>query len=218
MIWKIPSIEQIYNEYHKQTFFVEHKFYPKTVKSFKVLQNPAKVEYLKRFQQMIKRNRQALDWKLYIKAIAEVMNTRFDLKLLGTLAGTRIYRSYVKSLYMNKENQNQIYNEIIKSLTFLTSYLKENEITFNQYFNIDQNIIPLSLKHIYAGTISVYFYACINETKLYQLMNYSNDVFLEYFQMSKDEFFKNHILNKRQYIMKYPKIMSIIQKLEIILK
>lgn len=218
MIWQIPTIEEIYNEYHKQTFYYMNGVYPKTIKTFKALQNQNKVEYLKRFQQMIKRNRESLDWKLYIKAIASIMKNRFDLKILGSLAGTKLYRDYVKCLYQSKNSEEEIYNDIIKSLTFINEYIKYNQISFNQYFEIDKDIIPLSIKHIYSGTISLYFYACFSSDILAILLNYPDDIFQEYFQLNKYEFIQTYILNKRIEIMKYPKILKLIEKFEEIYK
>ena len=37
MNWKIPTIEEIYNEYHRATFFESNGVYPKTIKNFEKL-------------------------------------------------------------------------------------------------------------------------------------------------------------------------------------
>ena len=89
-MWTIPTIEEIYNEYHRQKFFQKNGIYPRPIKNFDSLNDPKKKEYLLRFQNMIKRNRNTVNWKLYILAIAEVTQGQFDLSLLGTLKGTKI--------------------------------------------------------------------------------------------------------------------------------
>ena len=54
MTWKIPTIEQVYNEYHKQTFFVRNGVYPKTIQNYETLyQDQRKVEQLKYFIEFI---------------------------------------------------------------------------------------------------------------------------------------------------------------------
>ena len=46
--WKIPTIEEIYNEYHKQTFFIRNGVYPKTIQNFTSLyEDERKVQQIK---------------------------------------------------------------------------------------------------------------------------------------------------------------------------
>lgn len=215
MIWKIPTVQQIYNEYHRQTFYYMNGVYPRSIKNFdKLYQNKQNVEYIQRFQNMLSRNRASVDWKLYIKAIASILKKRFDLKILGTFAGNKLYRDYIKCLFLQEENEQIIYENIINSLKFITTYLKENQITFKQYLTFDNITFPLALKHIYAGTISVYFYACFSENKLNSFFDYSQDIFLEYFQLSKQQFLNTYILSKRSKILTYQKILNFIKKIE----
>lgn len=100
MIYQIPSLEQIYNEYHKQTFFAMNGTYPKTIVNYdKFLKNQNAVELVKKFQNLLARNRDAIDWKLYIEALAQHFKTRFDLRYLSNLAGIKTYRSYVQNKF-----------------------------------------------------------------------------------------------------------------------
>jgi len=215
MTWKIPTIEQIYNEYHKQTFFVRNGVYPKTIQNYESLyQDQRKVEQLKYFVEFIKRNRASVDWKIYILALAKVLKSRYDLKYLGSFSGNKIYRDYVKSLYVQKDNIDDIYDEIIKSLIFLTNFLKESNLTFIDYFKEDEHIIPLALKHLYAGTISMYFYACFSQETLDKLFNYPDDVFQELFKLSKYEFLDTYIVSKRNTLLTNSKIQKLIIQLE----
>lgn len=214
MIWKIPSIEEIYNEYHRQTFFILNGIYPKPIKNFQSLYNDKiKMQYLLKFQEILKRNRALIDWKLYILSLAHVLKKRYDLKLLGSFGGNKIYRDYIKCLN-NNENVNEIYFKIIQSLQFLKEFLKENNLSFLDYLKEDENLIPLSLKHIYSGTISIYFYACFPQQVIGKWLNYSDDVFYELFDLPKYEFLQTYIVDKRYKILTSNKLKLLIEKLE----
>lgn len=214
--YKIPTIEEIYNEYHRQTFYAMNKVYPRPIKNFDtILKDNNKKEYLLKFQNMIKRNREAIDWKLYIYACASLLKNRFDLKILGSLAGNKLYRNFINYKMTEEQKAQDIFDEIIRSLKFLNLILVENDIDINQYFIEDMHIVPLSLRHIYAGTISIYFYAAINPSKIYSwFYNYTDDAFQELFHMNKQEFLDNIISVKRDFIIKFPKIREICDKLD----
>ena len=215
MNWQIPTIEEIYNEYHRQTFFMMNGVYPKTIKNFKSLyEDPIKIQYLLKFQEVLKRNRASIDWKLYILAIAKVMKNRFDLKLLGSFGGNKIYRDYIKSLYIKRNDEEEIYNTIVNNLQFLNGFLKENELTFLNYFNEDASVIPLALKHIYSGIISVYFYACFPQHVIAKWLNYPDDVYYELFNLPKYEFLQTYIISKRQDLLTSVRFKKLIEKLE----
>lgn len=213
-MWKIPTIEEVYNEYHKQTFYIRNGVYPRTIQDYSSLYaDKNKVEKLKKFIEVLKRNRASIDWKLYILALAKVFQVRYDLKYLGSFAGNKIYRDYIKSLTLI-DNETEIYNAIINSLSFLVPYLKESCMSFEEYFNETDNIIPLSLKHIYAGTISIYFYACFSKNTLYKWFHYPDDVFQELFQLSKTEFINTYILSHRDKILLNNKLNNLVLTLE----
>lgn len=190
--------------------------YPKTIVNYdKVYNNPSILEHLKKFQSLLARNREAINWKIYIYALAQNFKSRFDLRYLSNLSGIKIYRNYVQSKFEIIDNEEYIYNEIIRSLIFLNSYIKENDITFKDYFDLDRETIPVALKHLYAGTVSIYFYATFDPYKAgFELLDYPNDLFLEYFYMSKEEFMEKYIINKHKDILKYKKVKEIIEKIQ----
>jgi hypothetical protein len=215
-MWKIPGIEEIYNEYHKQTFFIRNGVYPRTIKNYDGLySDQRKVDYIKYFITFLQRNRESVDWKLYILALAKVLRNSFELKHLGRFGANKIYRDYVKSLQVEKNNSEEIYQEILNSITILSGYLKENELKWNEYLELDQPIIPVVLKHIYAGSVSLYFYACFPEHVLNKWFNYSDDCFQELFKLSKTEFLNIYIFSKRKTVLNNLKIQKLIEKLEI---
>jgi hypothetical protein len=214
-MFKVPTIEEIYNEYHRQTFYIRNGVYPKQIKSFENLYaDQKKVQFLKNFEAFLQRNKTSVDWKLYIKALALVFQSRFDLKYLGTMAGNKIYRDYIKAEQSAKDSPEEIYNAIIKSLQFLNSYLAESELTFPEYFEDNEKIIPDALNHIYAGTISVYLWACFPQNVLAKWFNYPDDIFYELFHLNKYEFLQTYIVEKRNQILSIQKIQDLIALLE----
>lgn len=214
-MWKVPSIEEIYNEFHKQTFFMRNGVYPKTIKNFDNLYtDERKINHLKYFVKFLERNRETVDWKLYIFALAKVLKNSFELKHLGKFAANKIYRDYISSLQIDKDNPEVIYNEIVNSLKVLSGYLKENELTWDNYLNLNDNIIPTVLKHIYAGSVSLYFYACFPLQVLNKWFNYPDDCFQELFKLNKNEFISIYFENKHNILLKNPRLVEIISKLE----
>ena len=80
--------------------YVQNGTYPKTIVNYeKVYKNTNLQELLKKFQSLLSRNREAIDWKLFIYALAQHFKTRFDLKFLSNLAGIKIYRNFIQSYY-----------------------------------------------------------------------------------------------------------------------
>ncbi len=118
-MFKVPTIEEIYNEYHKQTFYIRNGVYPKTLKNFdSIYSDPTKLQFLKSFVAFLERNKSSVDWKLYILALSKVLRTRYDLQYLGSFKGNKIYRDYVKSLQGPKDGIEDIYSTIINRKEF----------------------------------------------------------------------------------------------------
>ena len=211
----IPSIEEIYQYYHRETMYAMKGFYPKKITNFEKCISEANMELLKRFQHFIEKNENLINWKLYIIAVSKYFKQRFDLKILGSLAGTKIYKQYLSFIdEPSNLTEEEIKKEIANSLLFLKLFFKSNNVEFNNYFSIDKNLIPLSLKHIYSGSVSKYFYACFPFERIIRFFYpYTNDVFFELFNVSKNEFIEI-IDQKRKNILKYQSIKEIIHKIE----
>lgn len=211
----IPSIEEIYSYYHRETMYAMKGFYPKKITNFEKCITTSNYELLKKFQKFIERNESIINWKLYIISIAKYYKRRFDLKILGSLGGTKIYRQYLNFIDQpDNLSENEIKLEIINSLKYLKEFIKTNNISFNEYLHFEENLIPISLKHLYSGSISKYFYACFPWNKLIKMFfHFPDDVFYELFNISKNEFIEL-ICYKRKYILKYQLIKDIIQKIE----
>ena len=212
----IPSIEQIYNTYHKWTMYFYKGIFPKQITNFdKVFEIEGRKEQLQKFQNFLKRNGSLVDWNIYIYAIARLTKIRFPLNLLGSLKGTRIYRDYINLTFNEEVEQQQIYDEIVRSIKNLNYTLKELNINFKQYFEMDNSLIPLSIKHLYSGYISPYFYSCFPGSFLNKtLITYLDDVYIEMFQQNKFDYINNVIVRKRSIMLRYENIRTLVAKVE----
>ena len=209
---RIPTIEEIYQEYYRETFFATKGIYPKALKNFDKLLDSSKRELLMRFQSFIRRNNGEVDWKQYVKACAQYFKTRFELKVLGSLNGNKIYRTYVKYNSIQKDkDQDSIYLEIVNSVRFIKEFAKENCISLKEYFKNRDSVVPVVLKHIYSGTVSLFFYACLDRELVFKMFSdIPDDVFLELFNFSRNEFLDLVTQTKRDIVLRKAKVFKII--------
>jgi hypothetical protein len=212
MNFKIPTIEEIYEEYHRETFFAMKSVYPRRLKNFNKIITVEKRELLKRFQDFVKRNFGSVDWKLYVKACAKYYKRSFDLKILGSLGANKIYRSYIAYSKMSDERSaDDIYDDILNSVKFIKDFASENGISVKGYFQNRESVIPIVIKHIYAGTVSTYFYACLDTELNFKIFgDIPDDVFYELFNVSRNEFLSMFIAKKRDSILTKAKVFKVI--------
>jgi hypothetical protein len=213
--YKIPSIEEIYNIYHRETMFAMKGIYPRSIKNFNNVLDKNNKELLIKFQNVIKRGYDSIDWKIYIKACAQYFKYRFDLKILGSLKGNKIYRNYLRYKNIQLEVSNdEIYNEIVSSLKFLTTYLNDAEISLKDYLNDRNSVIPIFLNHIYAGSVSIYLYACLEQNKIFRIFHdIPDDIFFELFNCDRNGYLENCIFKCREKIICIAKLSEIINKI-----
>lgn len=216
MNFTVPTIEEIYDEFHRQKLHATKGVYSRPLKNFdKLLADPAKREYLVRFQNMIRRNLAAMDWRIYVRACAELLKHRFDLKVLGSVTGNKLYREYLNCRMLSEDTEENICAEIVRSLKFVQDYSKADGMSFEEYFDVGGQAIPLALNHLYSGTVSIYLYAALPRNYVWARMTaYGDDVFEELFEKSKNEFFETILAPKREAIVRFPKAYGLVLKLE----
>ena len=82
----IPTIEEIYNIYHRETMHAMKGIYPKSIKNFENILNKKNIELLIRFQNVIKRNiieRKTKDLiKVYL--ILDFIHSKLNLRIKRT--------------------------------------------------------------------------------------------------------------------------------------
>jgi hypothetical protein len=213
--FRIPTIEEIYNEYHRETMYASKNIYPRSIKNFDKVLNDQNIELLKKFQNVIKMGDESLNWKIYIKACSIYFKGRFDIKVLGSFKGNKIYRDYLRYNSLNFEKSNdEIKDEVIKSLQFLSKYLKDSGMSLKDYIFNRDSIIPVMLKHIHAGSISLYLYSCLSMNKIYKfLIDIPDDIFYELFSCSRNEFIEHQICKKHDRIIRISNLNDIINKI-----
>ena len=167
---------------------------------------------------MIKRNRNVVNWKLYILAIAEVTQGNFDLSILGTLKGTKIYRGYIE--YKQKKNleETDIINEIKRSLAVISNYIGAQDIKLKEYYCENFETSPIALQHIFSDLVSPYLYAILPSQLAYKLLNYNDECFYDLFKCDKNDFFETVINPLHDNALKYKKVQEIAIKIEKVFK
>jgi hypothetical protein len=171
------TIEQIIQCFHKQTVFKKTGNYPRKLK------NPMSSKYakehlsdFKNFLKFCEKNKEMVDWELYIESLADFYKGWFSPSVLTKIRAIKIYRNYISS----KKSEDP-YEEILKNLKFVFKYMKQNNIERVQdYFIENQYLIPTLAKHHSAGSVSIFFIALFSKLKTVIAL-YPQDV--------KDEFF-----------------------------
>ena len=208
-------IEEIYNELHRENFYVLKGFYPRSIKNYDSILDKEKIELLKRFQQTIKKNVDLIDWKLYIKANAQYFKGRLQLKTLGSLQASKIYRTYLEYNKTAHKTPEDIKSEIIRSLKFINIFCEENGMTLRQYFLDRSNYIPIILTHLYAGSVSPYLYALFPPDQLFLAFgDIPDDVYEELFRCTRNELLEYNFKQKRESILAYSILQLLINKIE----
>ena len=127
------TAEMIYNECHKQMFYYSKGVYPKTIKNFNKAKEKDTWNYYERFAKMVHDNNGQIDYKLYIKSLAEFYEGFFNPKMLTHPKGIKIYRQTVKlnNLKCDKED---IYKSVLISIKYVINYCKENLESIKKLF------------------------------------------------------------------------------------
>ena len=212
---RIPSLEEIYNELHRENFHALKGFYPRSIKNFDSILDKEKRELLMRFQQLIKKNVGLIDWKIYIKANAQYFKGRLQLKTLGSLQAGKIYKTYIEYNKTAPKTPEDIRGEIIRSLKFINIFCEENGMSLRQYFLDRENYIPVILTHLYSGSVSPYLYALFPQEQLFLAFgDIPDDVYEELFHCSRNELLEYNIKQKRDTILSYSVLQDLINKVE----
>lgn len=172
------SLENIVQEFHKQTVFHKTKSYPRRLK------NPLESKYMeyendfKNFIQFVHKNNGFVNWQLYIECLAEFYKGWFSPTILTKQKAIKIYRNYV-----NERKFDNPLESVKKSLKFVFKYMLDHHInSLEEYLTENQYLIPTMAVHHSAGSISSYFLCIFKDIK--SIVNsFPQDI--------KDEFFSN---------------------------
>lgn len=138
--------------------------------------------------EMCNRNGVQLDYEVLLTALfTSHENKYFDLGLLHSLRGIKIYKNYVKSVNESVSPEN-IRICILKSFKFCVLYCKDNGIKdLYEYTSHNSMVMPTILSHYNAGNVSIHLLACIPNFPN-MLSNYPLDVVEEFGQSIKDNY------------------------------
>lgn len=200
--------EEIYQEFHRQTFFYSRNIYPKPIKNFSNIKSSDDWIYFQRFADKIEQNDGLVNYKMFIESLAQHYKGWFDPKILLSLKGIKIYKIY-KDILNSTNDSDLIYSGITNSIKNIVMFCKDNNIkTFDEYFNHNKYTIPTLLKHLYAGSISHYTLLLIDNISD-KLRTFPSDMINEYLQ----DFNNNKELNFSR-MSKFGKIRSLYGKIE----
>lgn len=180
------SPEECYAYWHKEY----HRFEGKNVRVVKNFAKAKEREYwscFEQFAQMVNRNMGKINYKIFITALADQYGGYYNPCNLTKRRSIKIYRAYVKEREINSSGK-AMKEHIMRSLKFIAIFCAENNIkTFNEYLCHDMYMIPSVLKHLNAGSVSVYFLACIPDFDL-MLDSYPIDVVQDFAEDIKENF------------------------------
>lgn len=202
------TAEEIYNEYHKQTFYAQKGIYPKAIKNFDKQKEKDAWAYFERFANMVNDNGGQIDYKLYIHALTKFYQGRFNPKMLSHPKGIKIYRNYVNVLNSTVDDD-KIVDSALRGIQFSINYCLENGIPdFDGYVFENQNLIPTLAKHFRAGSICKFYLALIPNIKLI-IGGFPADVQRDYFETFLSEYTTTRALTIAQ-----PKLRNISDNIE----
>jgi hypothetical protein len=157
------------------------------VKSFDKAKEKAYWSYFEMFSSMIERNGGQVDGKIFIKALAQHHEGWFDPKVLCKPKSIKIYKEFVHES-KNASSRERIREHILRSLKFLVEFCKENDINnLYDYASDGEYMIPSLMKHLKAGSISMYFVACLDWIPE-RARTYPPDVMKEYIPDFKEQY------------------------------
>jgi hypothetical protein len=199
--------EEVYSLWHKEINKAKGRNVRK-VKNFDKAKEKEDWKYFELCSNLINKSQGHVDPNIYIKSIAEHYEGYFQPKLLISRKSIKIYNLHNKIVNLNTSEE-FIIESIKKSIKFIVKYCRENDIkNLYDYLSEGSILIPTPLKHLSAGSISLYFLFSIPNIKIV-LGGYPKDSINEYIK-NLDEDFNTH----RSRIMAYSSTRKISKNLE----
>jgi hypothetical protein len=193
--------ERLYNEYHRETFFVKNKFYPTPMVNFENARKRDDWPCFVKASEMINGNPH-LDARNLVISLADAYGGRFDPGLLTHQKGFKIYRAYIKELHdrrnVNAEHMDATIREGIGNV--LEACRVNGISSFDEYLGFNSSFIPLVAMQHSSGQITSLFLALVPEIENV-ISGFPPDIRAEYFA----EFLEKYE-GMRTDILKYPRI------------
>ncbi len=172
------SPEELYSIFHIETNACAGR-QVRRVKNFDKAKAKDTWKYFESLSAFMYRNNGHVNPELYIRAMAQHYEGWFNPNLFGKPKSIGIYKTYINELHKNTDPA-QIKKQIIDSIGFVVRYCCAKDLkNIYEYFDEDKYMIPTMLKHLHAGSISLYFLTCIDSIRTI-LRNYPQDCIDDY--------------------------------------
>ena len=173
------TTEDLYREWHKQINLIKGR-HVRPVKNFSKAKSKETWKSFIYCTNFINRNCGQIDYILYIKSLAEYYNGWIDPKFLGNHQSITIYKDFIKKIDLESSTKH-IIECLRNSIIFVVKYCRSKGFCdLSEYVSEDIYLISTLIKHLNAGSISIYFLAAIPEFDIIWL-NYPIDVRMDYF-------------------------------------
>jgi hypothetical protein len=165
---KLPTIENIIVEYHRNIMFYKTGSYPRPMKNIhesKYFNDESRYKaHFEKFIKFVERNDGHIDWKLMIEALADFFKGWFNPMFLSNQKGIKIYKNYIEAKKLAKKED--LLTEVKKNLRFVIEYIKSGNLSnVDEYLTEGQYLIPSIGKHLSSGSISPYFLVIVPDIK-----------------------------------------------------
>lgn len=142
--------EDVYQEWHRMSFFILKGIYPKRIVNFEMAKSKPSWIYFVKFTDMCNRT-QMIDYKEFIKILAEFHNGRFNPSELVKAHSIKIYKNKINYAQLQESES----DSIKRSFLFIKQYMNDNGLEkFEDYFNEGGIIFPTFIKHFRMNKIS----------------------------------------------------------------
>ena len=156
--------EELYSLWHFETNRVKGRIV-RRVKNFEQAKKRETWKHFELLSSFVRRNHGHVDGAIYIRALAERFGGWFDPKIFCKPRATKIYKEHVEKLRVDTD-PDSIREHVMHSIKFVVRFCKAKGLSdIYEYLSDDACLIPTMLKHLSAGSISMYFLASISEIR-----------------------------------------------------
>ena len=121
--------------------------------------------FFERFANFANDNAGVIDWKRFIKTIAEVHKGWFSPKELCSMKAIKLYKTYV-SFDNDTDDEEKILKGISNSIEYIANTLEDKHLECFDDLFVNDEIVPTVLKGLSSGKINFYFLAMCPNIKL----------------------------------------------------
>jgi len=205
--------EELYQIYHRETNEAKGR-HVRTVKNFDNAKAKSSWKHFELLSNFIERNCGQINGRIYIKSLATFFEGWFEPSIFCTPKGTKIYKEYIANTTEDGSPEN-IKKHLLSSIKFIVKYCREKNIkSLCEYMNEDLYFIPTVLKHLDAGSVSMYFLVAIKNIRVY-IQSYPIDTRMDYIPEFDNDYgkYRMRLVNVRDLQKLYDNVEEIIDEI-----